>query len=128
MADTALLIGGTLSVGESASPDFTVSPTIDGGTITESNKQKTVIAYHATTTTALTFPAGITNASLLWVRGKDSSGVAKRFQLVIDGATLPEMTEILISNKAPSAKFQAVHVLNDLATTGALTLDYVIAG
>lgn len=128
MANTAGIVGGTLQIGDETSPSFSIPLVADGGTITEHTNIKTAVAFHASNTTPLQWPPGITNASLLWVKGTDSSGDPKRFQLTIDTVLLPEITEIVIFNKAPSSKIQAAFIKNDLASTGVLTLEYVVAG
>ena len=128
MANIAGVIGGVLQVGDENSPSFSISLVADGGKITEHTNIKTAVAFHSSNTTPLQWPPGITNASLLWVKGTDDSGDPKRFRLTIDTVELPEVTEIIIFNKAPSSKIQAASIINSLASTGTLTLEYVVAG
>lgn len=126
MAVTASVIGGVIQVGDETAPDFSIVLLGTGGTITESVRQKLVVA--GASTTVLSF-GGVVKASLVWISCTDSSGDPKQAKVLLNGsATIPEITELLLTSKTPTTGFTSVSVINDIGASAALTINYAVAG
>ena len=130
MAVTAQVTGGTLSIGDTASPDFLIALGLDGGTITKSSFEK-LVGLIGASTTVLNEPAAggqITKASIIWVKGKDASGDPKKFKIIINGVTIPEVTELIMVSKTPTTGFTSISIVNDVGSSALLSIDYAVAG
>src|SRR3989304_1910567 len=98
MADTIAIASGIISVGKSgATPIETLNLVPATGALTEHVKGQKVQAT-STGPTALAFPAGITNAQMVYIKATDNiTGDAKAVSVKINSsATLFKITEGMI--------------------------------
>lgn len=127
MALAAVVTGGTIVIGDPTAPAYTIPFVPDAGTITQSLLQG-IAGLVGGSTTVLSF-GNVSKASMLWIKGKDSSGEPKKFKLLLNGSiTIPEVTEMLLTSKTPTTGFTAASVINDVGSSAALDISYSVAG
>lgn len=128
MAVLAQVVAGAVQIGDETSPDYSVTITATGGTVTEDKRNKVVLATASTLTIDLS-DLTITKATFFWCRIKDTNGDPANCAIEINnsGATdIPDVSECLIAMKSASTGITQVEITN--ATGANVTIEYIISG